>query len=85
MADCRFCGGYAGPFRKEHPGCEQAHAAALLAEHELPHPSTAPTAPQQASRPLNAINIFWAVFFALCAFGLLQAFVEGFIRAVNAP
>jgi hypothetical protein len=69
MATCKYCGKWSGLFDNEHFDCAQAAAQGKMLESFATVPS--PTS-------LTAIGVFWAVFFALWAFGT-SAGIVGFV------
>jgi hypothetical protein len=69
---CKYCGKWSGLFDDEHQDCAAAVAKGL------PVPSDVEPAPP---RPVTPTSIFWSVFLALLAFGLLAAVLAFLLRA----
>jgi hypothetical protein len=92
MANCKYCGQPAGWLVYEHGACEKAHKAAGLKEYEM-LPERAPAGspaemlqgPVGPARPVTAGGVFWAVFFALCLYGLLSGVIGAIISDLDRP
>jgi hypothetical protein len=74
MATCRYCGKWSGLFSSEHFDCAMANAKGEKIVD-----------PIEPSRPLTAVGVYWAVFFALLTFSLLSGVVLFFIRLTSTP
>lgn len=75
MANCKYCGKWAGICIHEHLDCERA---AKEGGDAVPWPP--PSAPP---KPLTASGIFWAVFGALWCFSLSAGLVVLFVNLLR--
>jgi hypothetical protein len=74
MADCKYCGKPAGFRVGEHEACRKAKEAGISAEEIAEQARTFPP------RPLTAGGVFWAVFGALCLYGLLSGIITAIAK-----
>ncbi|MGP8174944.1 MAG: hypothetical protein ACLP7O_10400 [Terracidiphilus sp.] len=70
--NCKYCGKWSGLFSDTHVDCSAAIEAGKTPEQIR---QSVKTLTPDSLRPLTAVGVFWAVFLALCAFGLLSALV----------
>jgi hypothetical protein len=75
MANCRYCGKPAGFCCPEHEICRKANEAGVSLEELAAKPPVRVPGP-----PVTAQGVFFAVFFALCAWSLVMSVVLAFIR-----
>ena len=81
MPICKHCGKWSGFFGNEHLDCAQAAAQGRPLE------ATAPAA-AAVSRTLTAADlfgVFWAIFFALWAFGITAGIVSALLWQLVKP
>jgi hypothetical protein len=81
MADCRFCGKPAGWRVDYHKACYEAQAAGRSVEDVRAR--QAQDVQTATSFPLTAKGVFWAVFGALCLYGLLSGIVAAIIKELG--
>jgi hypothetical protein len=77
MANCKYCGKPAGLCVEEHESCRISAKGELTLDQiraGITDPNI-PAAPAKAPRPLTAAGVFWAVFFALCLYGVLSGII----------
>jgi hypothetical protein len=80
MANCKYCGRWAGVAGDEHMDC--ARLAADGKTNEEIKAFDARSSSRLPAMPLTAGSIFWAVFGALWAFAITAGIVGGIIRAI---
>jgi len=78
MPNCRICGRHAGLFWDVHDECQKAVDLGKTAE-EVQRTGALPA----VSRPLTAFGVFWAVFLALCLYGIVAGIVGEFLHEVS--
>ena len=83
MASCIHCGTWAGLAGNEHEECKRLAAEGKTSE-EIKAIVNAPPV-SQPPQPLTAVGVFWAVLFALWAFGITGGIVVAIMRAAAAP
>jgi len=81
MANCVFCGKWAGIFADKHDDCAKLAAAGRTPQQIR----AAFAAAKQADplKPLTAWSVFWAIFGALWLFSLTAGVVYAILRALN--
>jgi hypothetical protein len=73
MANCKFCGQWAGWMSDAHSSCMREAEGRGMRREASPEPRG----------PMTPRDVFWAVFGALCLFSLVAGFVAAFINAAS--
>jgi hypothetical protein len=76
MAKCKFCGKDAGLFQDAHEACRRSQKGYRSLDQARAESRLIASPP----RPLTIFGVFWAVFLALCAYGLVSAIVLAISR-----
>ena len=80
MANCKYCGKWAGVAGDEHMDC--ARLAAEGKTNDEIKALDARTYARTSAAPLTAGSIFWAVFGALWAFAITAGIVGAIIKSI---
>jgi hypothetical protein len=80
MANCKYCGQWAGVASDEHQDCAQAIADGKSLD-EIRAMRCASAAPAQ-TKPLTAWSLFWVIFLALWLFSLTAGLLYVVLKSI---